>query len=108
MRATVGVVVTGFDQGDLVREAVESVLRQTRAPDQVLGVDDGSTDARSRAVLDVLAEEGWGSVLRQGSICARCSWHRRRRRPRGSAPGSDWSSTTRAGTARAVGPVPQP
>ncbi|MBD7950668.1 glycosyltransferase family 2 protein [Oerskovia rustica] len=65
MRATVGVVVTGFDQGDLVREAVESVLRQTRAPDEVVVVDDGSTDARSLAVLDALAGHEAVRVLRQ-------------------------------------------
>ncbi|MFD6164501.1 glycosyltransferase family 2 protein [Oerskovia sp. NPDC060287] len=65
MRASVGVVVTGFDQGDLVREAVESVLRQTRAPDQVVVVDDGSTDAWSLEVLDVLRADGLVQVLRQ-------------------------------------------
>ncbi|MEK8229204.1 glycosyltransferase family A protein [Oerskovia sp. M15] len=65
MRATVGVVVTGFDQGDLVREAVASVLRQTRAPDQVVVVDDGSTDARSVAVLDAFRAESVVQVLRQ-------------------------------------------
>ena len=50
--ADVGVVVTAFNQGDLVRAAVESVERQSRAVAQVVVVDDGSTEVAS---VDALA-----------------------------------------------------
>ena len=51
---TVGVVITAFDQGDTIAEAVASVLAQTRRPERVIVVDDGSTDAASSDVLDRL------------------------------------------------------
>ena len=51
---SVSVVVTAFDQGELVAEAVESVLHQTRVPEAVLVVDDGSTDVGSVEVIERL------------------------------------------------------
>lgn len=62
---TSSVVVTAFDQGELVVEAVTSALRQTRPPDVVIVVDDGSTDPGSRAALDRLEESSRAQVLRQ-------------------------------------------
>ena len=62
---SLSVVVTAFDQGDLVREAVESALRQTRAPDAVIVVDDGSTDDESVDVLTRLQRDPRVRVLRQ-------------------------------------------
>lgn len=58
-------VVTAFDQGNLVREAVASGLAQTRTPSEVVVVDDGSTDERSVAVLRELAGLDGVTVLRQ-------------------------------------------
>ncbi|MWB99165.1 glycosyltransferase [Agromyces sp. MMS17-SY077] len=50
-------VVTAFDQGELVADAVASVRRQTLRPVEILVVDDGSTDDASLAVLDRLAAD---------------------------------------------------
>lgn len=65
--AGVGVVITAFDQGELVRQAVSSVLRQSRLPDVVLVVDDGSTDPVSSAVLTEIEESFSVRVLRQAN-----------------------------------------
>jgi SAM-dependent methyltransferase len=42
--ATVTVVVTTFNHAHYLHEALESAFRQTRPPDEVIVVDDGSTD----------------------------------------------------------------
>lgn len=52
------VVVTAFDQGDLVADAVASVRAQTRPCAELVVVDDGSSDAASLGVLDRLRTEG--------------------------------------------------
>lgn len=52
---TVGVVVTAFDQGHMVVDAVRSVLAQTRRVHEIVVVDDGSTDPESLAALDEIA-----------------------------------------------------
>lgn len=54
---SVGVVVTAFDQGRLVTEAVTSALSQTSPVDEVVVVDDGSTDAASLRALDALTRD---------------------------------------------------
>ena len=60
-------VVTAFDQGALVADAVGSVLRQTRAPEAVIVVDDGSTDAESVEVLERLSRDPRVRLLRQAN-----------------------------------------
>jgi glycosyltransferase involved in cell wall biosynthesis len=47
----VSVVIPAYNAEAYVAEAIESVLRQSRPPDQVIAVDDGSTDG-TRSVLD--------------------------------------------------------
>jgi len=49
-RATISVVITSYNYADFVGTAIESALKQTRPPDEVVVVDDGSTD-RSREVI---------------------------------------------------------
>ena len=49
--AAVEAVVTSYNQGELILEALDSLYRQTVRPERILLVDDGSTDAASLAVL---------------------------------------------------------
>ena len=55
---TVAVVIPSYEHARFVGEAVESALSQTRPPDDVVVVDDGSTDG----TLDVL--RGFGARIR--------------------------------------------
>lgn len=44
-------VITSYNQGTMIEEAVRSVCRQTRLPKRIVIVDDGSADPESLAVL---------------------------------------------------------
>lgn len=54
----VSVVITCFDQGDLLEDAVRSARTQTLRPRHVLVVDDGSRDPRTRRCLEGLRRDG--------------------------------------------------
>lgn len=43
-RPSVSAIITAFNSGAYIRDAIESVLGQTRKVDEILVVDDGSTD----------------------------------------------------------------
>lgn len=62
----VAVVVTAFDQGGQVAEAVASVRAQTRPVTELVVVDDGSAGPGSLAALDALRTDGV-HVLRQAN-----------------------------------------
>ncbi|HEV2765705.1 MAG TPA: glycosyltransferase, partial [Pyrinomonadaceae bacterium] len=55
---SVSVCIPAYNAAEFLREAIESALGQTRPPDEVLVVDDGSTD-HTREVC-----EGFGARVR--------------------------------------------
>jgi len=50
-RPTISVIITNYNYARYVGETIESVLRQTRLPDEIIVIDDGSTD-NSRQVIE--------------------------------------------------------
>ena len=50
--ATISVVIPTFDREALVIRAIDSVLRQTRPPEEIIVVDDGSTDDTFEQLFD--------------------------------------------------------
>lgn len=52
MRPTVGVLITYFNENEMLRECAESLLRQTVPPDEVLIYDDGSEIPAERFLPD--------------------------------------------------------
>src|SRR6185312_5740182 len=52
-RVTVAVVIVNWNGGDLLRECLDSLDRQTRRPDRIIVVDNASTDGSlTRAGLE--------------------------------------------------------
>lgn len=63
----VSVVITSYNQNEMIRETVDSVRRQTLRPDAIIVVDDGSTDPASVHVLGELEQADDITVVRQGN-----------------------------------------
>lgn len=59
---TVAVVIPAYNVENYVREALESVRQQTVAPDEVIVVDDGSTDGTSEVLADYAKLPGFRIV----------------------------------------------
>lgn len=53
--ATVSVIVTAYNCQQYIAEALDSILSQTRVPDEIIVVNDGSTDATAEAVAPYLS-----------------------------------------------------
>lgn len=79
----VSVVIPLYNKAGFVREAIESALRQTHAPDEIVLIDDGSTDDSLERVQDLLvgrvrlvrqANGGPGHARNRGTAEARYRW----------------------------------
>jgi len=58
MTMTIGVVIPAYNAAKHIRRAIDSVLVQTRSPDEIIVVDDGSTDDTANIV------EGYGAAVK--------------------------------------------
>lgn len=56
MPATVSTIITTYNYAQFITAAIESVLTQTRRPDEIVVVDDGSTDQTAALVADYAAQ----------------------------------------------------
>src|SRR5207248_11404001 len=56
------VVIPCYESAPLLGEALASLRRQTRLPDEVIVADDGSTGAPTLALLDRLARDGFAGL----------------------------------------------
>jgi glycosyltransferase involved in cell wall biosynthesis len=81
-RPTVSVVIPVFNAERHLREAIESVLNQTILPDEMVVVDDGSTDESLRIVAEYgsrvtirrQANLGASAARNLGATTSRCHW----------------------------------
>ena len=55
--ADIEAVITSYNQGTMILEAVQSLYSQTVKPARILIVDDGSTDAQSVEILKEIEED---------------------------------------------------
>ncbi len=75
---TVSVVIPCYNGARYLREGIESVFEQTRPPEQVIVVDDGSTDdsaeiAASIACVQVIRQPNRGACLARNAGLARAT-----------------------------------
>lgn len=66
--AAVTVIITSYNQGPLIREAVESALAQTVRPERIIIVDDGSDDQTSVDALSAILDDCRHGVLDTGGV----------------------------------------
>jgi glycosyltransferase involved in cell wall biosynthesis len=80
--ATISVVIPAYNSAPFIAEAIESVLAQTVPPDEIIVVDDGSTDRTadvlqrfgSRVQLLRQANKGPSIARNVGAAAARGAW----------------------------------
>lgn len=83
MKQRVSVILPTYNRAHLIEETVQSLLEQTRIPDEILVIDDGSTDATSEVLarfdcLTVLRIENGGKAaalnLALGKVTGELVW----------------------------------
>ncbi len=79
MNISVAVVIPTHDRAELCLRAVESVIQQTRAPERVVVVDDGSTDGTAERVaetypsVEIIRQDNQGVSAARNRGVAACS-----------------------------------
>ena len=79
-QSSVSVVIPTYNRAQFLREALDSVFTQTRIPDEVIVVDDGSTDSTTAILqpyrIEYIYQENKGvsSARNQGIQKARGDW----------------------------------
>ncbi len=79
---TVAVIVPTYNRASVICEAVDSLLAQVAAPEEIIVVDDGSTDgttdvlARYGEAIRVIRQENGGAAAARntGAMAARADW----------------------------------
>ncbi len=64
MEARVSAVITAYNSEAFIAEAIQSILKQSRAVDEIVVVDDGSTDTTRRIVAE-FADQGIKFIQQQ-------------------------------------------
>ncbi|HLV81680.1 MAG TPA: glycosyltransferase family A protein, partial [Chthonomonadaceae bacterium] len=82
MPSTISVVIASYNHAPYLRACIESALQQSRPPDEVIVVDDGSTDG-SREIIQSFgsalcpifqANRGTGAALNAGFAKTKGDW----------------------------------
>lgn len=83
MATTVSVIIAAYNAGDYISKALSSIESQSRAPDEVIVIDDGSTDStativqafQKRSPLNIIlrrqANKGLAATRNVGVRCSR-------------------------------------
>lgn len=65
---SVAAIIANYNYGHLLREAVFSLERQASKPDEILVIDDASTDRASTEVLDELERKGYRVIRNEKNL----------------------------------------
>jgi glycosyltransferase involved in cell wall biosynthesis len=68
---TISVIITTFNRKKLLDRAIGSVLQQTRPADEVICIDDGSTDGTNQMIVNKFPQVHYFSQMNQGISSAR-------------------------------------
>lgn len=71
---TVSVVVSSYNYAPYVEEAIRSVLGQTRVPDEIIVVDDGSSDGSPELICQRFADEPRVRLIEQTNGGQLAAW----------------------------------
>ena len=66
-RVTVSVVIATYNRAGMVRQAIQSALAQTRAPEEIVVMDDASTDATPETLAELAAAHPRLRVFRRAT-----------------------------------------